>query len=136
MFHAQRCKFKSDFQLAFGPLEKKLWKLEFVVFRIDWWILWTCYYEDFKVIQISREITEVWKFKCGFFRKILALLWMPYIIGDWIAAFFNSFCQNLPCGTNQDQSLCSRTWLNANDCLMFTYCIVKCFITQTKQSSN
>ena len=97
---------------------KNLWKLEFVVLRIDWWILWTSYYVDLKVIQISREITEVRKFKCGFLRKILAPLWIPYIIGDWIAAFFNSFCQNLPCGTNQDQSLCSRTWLNTNDCLL------------------
>ena len=108
-------KFKSDFRLAFGPLD---FFLEFVVFRIDWWILWTSYCVDLKVIQISREITEVRKFKWGFWTKILAPLWIPYIIGDWIAAFFNSFCQNLPCGTNQDQSLCSRTRLNANDCLL------------------
>ena len=106
------------FPTGFWAIGKNLWKLEFVVLRIDWWILWTSYYVDLKVIQISREITEVRKFKCDFLRKILAPLWIPYIIGDWIAAFFNSFCQNLPCGTNQDQSLCSRTWLNANDCLL------------------
>ena len=51
-------------------IEKKLYKLELVCFRIDWWIAWTSYYEDLKVIQISREITENTKIQMWLFKKI------------------------------------------------------------------